>query len=750
MKLRSRFVGALISAAMLLLLCLPVSAGVNNLLAQGVSYRLPVQTDKLDYIRADDHTVLVSGTLLRNESQVPDVYIGLVLMKDGESPVMFAQKQTDGAGNFTWNIPLTALDDGSYTITATANQTGMVTEQFNIAPPGGDLDQYSVTVSTGKTSYSLGADVNVTGYVFKNEVKQTDVTVGLVLSKEGTAVYFGQVLTDENGKYEWSIPAANLDPGDYQIFATINAAKAETVFKVEDGDPTPPAVISAEPAADEVSVPVDKTISITFSELVQAGSSYNAITLKDASNNPVALTKSINNAILEINPNNNLKDGVVYTLNIPAGAVQDNAGNGLKEPYTLSFTTEDLTPPTVESTKPGDGETNVSVSKTVTITFSEDVETVNGNTITLKDSSNALVSFSQSVNGALLSIIPAGDLKFDETYTVLIPAGAVQDTAGNGLQNDFTLSFTTAVERNGGGGGGGGGGSADLSVNQQNPVNGATGVELVTPVSVTFNMSIRAVNLSQVYITDDNGNKQDGVKAVIKARVLEIAHNQFKPGTKYTVYIPAGTVEATLSDEDNEAISWSFVTAGTKEVPNNCTFKDVKADHWAISLITELCQKGIITGYPDHTFQPESSITRAEFAKMIMSAKGLSVLQPARATFSDVASGQWFYGYVEAAAGAGFVKGEDGMFRPGDLITRAEIAAILIRAMGKENSAQASAGVKTGFADDAALAPWARGYVATSIAEGLIQGYPDNTFKGDGSATRAEACALISRAMDKF
>lgn len=865
MVLKPRVFGLLLSVALVLLLCLPVTASMS-FFVQNSACLLSVQTDKTDYIRGNDSNVVISGTL-QDESFVSEVYIGLVLMKEGEdgsTPVRFGQVLTGESGNYTWYIPLDALDDGPYSVKATANLVSAVTEEFTIAQSGGggEEGQYCVTVSTDKPAYKSGEAVIVSGLVCQDNEAKTpvqNIDVGIILSKNGTPVMVSQQTTNTNGVFTWTIQGTNLVEDDYTVLATANVAKGEATFKVEGAEPadlipptvnssepadesvgvpvnktikitfseavqpgsayntinlkdlssnpvaltksvstsmleinpdtnleddsvytlsipanalqdaagnglkepytlrfttqdlTPPSVLDADPAGDEVSVPVEKKINITFNEEVQAGSTYNAITLKDSSNNPVTITKFFNVTVLEIEPGNNLEDGVVYTLNIPANAVQDLAGNGLNSLYTLSFTTEDLTAPTVESTKPVDGEDDVTVSKTITITFSEDIEMVDNNNITLKDSSGTSVSFDQSVKSKVLTINPADDLEYDETYTIFIPAGAVQDSAGNGLQNNFTFTFTTAAQNISGGGGGGGGGSSDLVVNQRSPVNGATGIELASPVSVSFNMSIRAVNLSQVYITDSKGSKESVVTAAISGRVLEIKHNQFKSGTSYTVYVPAGTVEATLNGQDNAAISWSFTTAGAVETPaNNFSFTDLNASHWANALITDLCTKGIIAGYPDKTFQPENSITRAEFAKMIMNAKGLSALKPAQDSFSDVVPGQWFYGYVEATAGAGLVKGENGMFRPSELITRAEIAAILIRAMDKESSAQANAGVKTGFGDDSALEPWARGYVASSVAEGLIQGYPDNTFNGAGYATRAEACALISRAMTKF
>ncbi|HAG08223.1 MAG TPA: hypothetical protein DCK87_01465, partial [Desulfotomaculum sp.] len=204
------------------------------------------------------------------------------------------------------------------------------------------------------------------------------------------------------------------------------------------------------------------------------------------------------------------------------------------------------------------------------------------------------------------------------------------------------------------------------------------------------------------------------------------------------------------NNTENDAITWSFTTL-KKEVPPvpKCEFTDVPAGHWAAAYIKALCEKGIIAGYPDGTYKPGKNITRAEFAKIIVGAVGLSEIKPSSPTFVDVPSTHWSYGYVEAAAKAGLVKGSGGKFRPNDYISRQEIAVILVRAMGKESEALAKAGQTTKFKDDAQIAAWAKGHVIVAVAEGLINGYPDNTFGPTKNATRAESAKMINLFMEK-
>ncbi len=180
------------------------------------------------------------------------------------------------------------------------------------------------------------------------------------------------------------------------------------------------------------------------------------------------------------------------------------------------------------------------------------------------------------------------------------------------------------------------------------------------------------------------------------------------------------------------------------------TFTDVSASHWAHDAITRLSTLGILGGYPDGNFRPDSQITRAELVSIMDKALKLSAApagtgtRPATPGFSDVSSGDWFYGAVERAAQAGIVKGSGSVFSPNDPITREQLACILVNALGKQDEAQAGMSGKTGFTDDAGISGWARGFVAAASKDGLIRGYQeDNSFRPQHSATRAEACAMI-------
>ncbi|MGB9834001.1 MAG: S-layer homology domain-containing protein [bacterium] len=120
-------------------------------------------------------------------------------------------------------------------------------------------------------------------------------------------------------------------------------------------------------------------------------------------------------------------------------------------------------------------------------------------------------------------------------------------------------------------------------------------------------------------------------------------------------------------------------TPTSSPTPGPFTFPDLDG-HWAQDLISTLLEKGIISGYPDGTFKPDQPITRAEFSAILCRALGISPSESG-SNFPDL-QGHWAEKYVTPLVEKGFIKGyPDGTFGPDQLIKRSEIAAIMARAM---------------------------------------------------------------------
>lgn len=164
------------------------------------------------------------------------------------------------------------------------------------------------------------------------------------------------------------------------------------------------------------------------------------------------------------------------------------------------------------------------------------------------------------------------------------------------------------------------------------------------------------------------------------------------------------------------------------------------AGHWAESVITQWQNKGLIQGYEDGTFKPGNTITRAEFVTLMNNAKGF--WSEGSINFSDVKNGSWFYSAVARAVAAGYVKGySDGSFKPGNTITRAE-AAVMIANAARLSANEAGA---YRFTDIGSIPAWARGSVGAVVAAGYMTGYPDGSFDANASISRAEAVSSLNR-----
>ncbi len=177
-----------------------------------------------------------------------------------------------------------------------------------------------------------------------------------------------------------------------------------------------------------------------------------------------------------------------------------------------------------------------------------------------------------------------------------------------------------------------------------------------------------------------------------------------------------------------------------EDVAGNKTFTDI-AGHWAERSILEAVLKGLVEGYPDGTFRPDHPVTRAEFVVMLVGAAGLEGEGTASAFTDSERIGWWAKRAVDLAVRAGIITGyEDGSFRPDSPITRAEMAVTIAHAL--ESQIDMNAAV-TGFADDMDIPGWAKGAVEAIRKLGIVSGRGHNQFVPNDTATRAEAAVML-------
>lgn len=177
-------------------------------------------------------------------------------------------------------------------------------------------------------------------------------------------------------------------------------------------------------------------------------------------------------------------------------------------------------------------------------------------------------------------------------------------------------------------------------------------------------------------------------------------------------------------------------------------FSDTRG-HWACPQIDHLQSRELVNGYPDGSFRPDSHITRAEFVTMlvnIMNKKDEAVqLQKGDSAFGDVSCDFWAHGYIELAGELNYIHGDDqGRFNPLHIINRQEAVTIMVNALREELPEKA----KLEFTDGEDVAEWALPAVSLAVQEGLVKGYPDNTFKPMQGLSRAEVSVLFENFLD--
>lgn len=160
-------------------------------------------------------------------------------------------------------------------------------------------------------------------------------------------------------------------------------------------------------------------------------------------------------------------------------------------------------------------------------------------------------------------------------------------------------------------------------------------------------------------------------------------------------------------------------------------FSDVSTQHPHAAAINYVQAQGIVKGYDDGTFRPDSTINRAELVKIVMEAR---FLIPSCATnpivnITDVPSAAWFYPYIEEAMCGGVVSGyPDGTFKPGNSVLVSEAAKIISKGFGD-------------YVEDTGGA-WYEGYINNLADQGAL---PTTISSVGSELTRGQMAEIIYR-----
>lgn len=165
------------------------------------------------------------------------------------------------------------------------------------------------------------------------------------------------------------------------------------------------------------------------------------------------------------------------------------------------------------------------------------------------------------------------------------------------------------------------------------------------------------------------------------------------------------------------------------------TFDDVAEDHWAANAIGRWADYDVLGGHGDGTFTPEKSMTRAEFASMLVKMLGLTAKSDK--TFDDVSADAWYAEVVSIAVKAGIINGKTaGNFAPNDPVTFEEAAVMMCRAFGLAQT--------TGGAD------WSKESIDKLTELGMIGEGADEHLQVGVDCNRAVVAALADAVVAEY
>mgnify|MGYP002621556851 CR=1 FL=1 len=155
--------------------------------------------------------------------------------------------------------------------------------------------------------------------------------------------------------------------------------------------------------------------------------------------------------------------------------------------------------------------------------------------------------------------------------------------------------------------------------------------------------------------------------------------------------------------------------------------------HWAAPFISLLAGLDVIQGYEDGSFRPDRTVTRAEFAAMLVRLFPFPKADPqaSSVSFTDTQD-HWARQTIERLAQLGLLSGyPDGTFKPDAAMTREEMVYVIMKPLNPDELPKTE---NSGFTDMDQTATYARTAVEAAAKLGIVSGYPDQTFRPKGTS----------------
>ena len=186
---------------------------------------------------------------------------------------------------------------------------------------------------------------------------------------------------------------------------------------------------------------------------------------------------------------------------------------------------------------------------------------------------------------------------------------------------------------------------------------------------------------------------------------------------------------------------------------NPVTFTDME-NHWAKNAVNDMGSRMVVTGVGNGRYEADRSITRAEFATIVVRAMGLAQ-GTAKSSFSDVSPEDWFNGYVDTATSYGLISGYGkAAYGPNDVITREQAMAILARSMKitglKVDLTDSEINeLLAKYKDGADVSGYAKQAVAACIKSGVVAGSSADLLSPKAHVSRVEVAVMVQKLLQK-
>lgn len=410
-----------------------------------------------------------------------------------------------------------------------------------------------VVVSTNPVNGATGVLLNqAISAAFSKPLTPATVTSSSFTVTTGGTPVAGAVSYSATGSVATFTPTANLIPGTLYT-ATLTTGITDTASPANSlatnytwsfTTAFLPVVTSTVPANGATSVPLAQVLSATFSKAMNPATISNATFVVTAGGNAIPGTVAYSGTTATFTPATALASNTLYVATITSGA-QDTNGYGLAANYVWSFTTVAV-PPTVISTIPANGATNVPVAQSLSANFSKAMNpaTINAATFTVS-AGGTPVAGAVSYSGTTATFIPAVALTPGTIYTASITTGA-KDTTGTSLAANYVWTFTTVP--------------LVPAVISTVPANGATDVPLSQVLSANFNKAMNPATLNATTFTvSTGGSAVAGVVAYSGTTATFTPAVALTSGTLYNATITTGAQDPAGNAPAANYV-WSFTT----------------------------------------------------------------------------------------------------------------------------------------------------------------------------------------------